>query len=72
MPWRVESPDGIPDRPEPYPTREAAMKGLEQFCDRFKQQGYYSAVTGRIPIESLPHECAVFEVDENDEPTGAA
>jgi hypothetical protein len=53
--YRVIGPDGIPDRPEPYQTRQEAEDAKTAFVERFRRQGYYLTASGeRIPLVDLP------------------
>lgn len=49
--------------PEPM-TKEEALAFMVSFRERFKAQGYYASVDGRIPISELELEL-MEEDDEN-------
>jgi hypothetical protein len=57
----VISPDGLPIAPTTYPTRQAAEDALTDWCRRFEPQGYYAAVSERIPLAELPARCEIKE-----------
>jgi len=64
MPFRVISPDGIPDRPAPYKTRGEAEQAKTEFIERFHHQGYYAAANGtRIPLDELQRLVEIEEID---------
>jgi hypothetical protein len=58
-PWNgkvvVMGPDQLPLRPDPFSNVAEAEAFIEQWLNRYKQQGYYSAANGeRIPLDVLP------------------
>ena len=66
--WLVLSPDGITLDYEPVlaDTPEEAWKQAEEFAKRYEFQGYYAdAYRRRIPIDQIPHECRIVEVDDD-------
>lgn len=65
----VISPDGFSINMEGvYSTPEAAQAAIPKFVERYRSQGYYSSMKGRISLEDLPAHCTVvpleFEEDE--------
>jgi hypothetical protein len=63
--FRVISPDGIADRPEPYQNRDDAERGKEAFVERFRRQGFYLDAHGiRISFTELALFVEVEEVDD--------
>jgi hypothetical protein len=52
--YHVISPDGFPITCQPFASKEEAENSIPVYCSRFKHQGYYAAVCGRIPLEELP------------------
>lgn len=50
----VISPDGFPITCHPFESKQAALDAIPAWCKRYEQQGYYSAVGKRIPLEELP------------------
>lgn len=57
--YHVLSPDGFPITLEPFNSKAEALAYIPRWCHRFKHQGYYSAVGGRIPLSALPHRLMV-------------
>lgn len=53
----VLSPDNLPIRPRPFPSMQAAQKGLADWCKRFEHQGYYASASGRIELALLRERC---------------
>jgi hypothetical protein len=61
MRFIVWSPDGVPIRPTPFRSREAAERALAAWCQRFAAQGFYASVSGRISLGLLPSSCRIQE-----------
>jgi hypothetical protein len=61
--WNVLSPDGFPITPEPFASEQAARDFIPRWCSRYEEQGYYSAVGGRIPLDELPDELRIVACD---------
>lgn len=51
--YQIFSPDGLPITDEPFENRQAALNYIPQWRERFEHQGYYKAISGRIPLEEL-------------------
>lgn len=62
--YQVFSPDGLPIAPRSFPTLGAATRARDAWCQRFVAQGYYAAVSGRIPLADLPERCAIGPVQK--------
>ena len=61
--YDVISPDGFSTTPEgEYATRDEAKAHLRDWMKRYEQQGYYSSVNGRIPLEDLEDACEIVEI----------
>jgi hypothetical protein len=52
--YHVISPDGFPITCKPFASKEEAENNIPVYCSRFKHQGYYAAMRGRIPLDELP------------------
>lgn len=50
MKFTVWGPDGIPIQESPFASREAAERGIANFVDRFRSQGYYAGVGYRLKL----------------------
>lgn len=66
MKYIVWGPDEIPIRQKPFPTREAAERGIADFTSRFKIQGYYAGVGFRLPLGDIAAKCRI-EVANDEE-----
>ena len=51
--YHVISPDGFPLTLEPFQSKRQAREFIPLWLKRYEQQGYYSAVTRRIPLDEL-------------------
>lgn len=69
MAWDALSPDGISiDCEDTYPTVEAAKAAIDQWVQRYAEQGYYSTVRReRIPLDEIAGRCRIVEACEEDE-----
>lgn len=67
----VLSPDDLPIRPRPFPSRRAAERALAAWCGRFTLQGYYKACAGRLSLEELPARCRIEAVGGAEPPPDA-
>lgn len=66
--FNILSPDGFPFHREPLEAVEpmlvdTARKELEKVKERYKAQGYYSSIKGRIPLEDLEEYCTLDVID---------
>jgi hypothetical protein len=53
--YHVISPDGLPISCEPFASEQEALNAIPVWCERFKQQGYYStSERQKIPLAALP------------------
>jgi hypothetical protein len=53
--YQVISPDGFPITCEPFASEQEAMDEIPVWCERFKNQGYYSTSDRqKIPLKELP------------------
>ena len=59
--FTVLSPDGIPIREKRFASREAAERGIKEFVARFRVQGYYAGVNGRLAVEEIAGRCTITE-----------
>ena len=58
--FRLLSPDGIDIRHDKSTYGRNEVKNeLQAFADRYKRQGYYSSMRGRIPLEDIVDCCEV-------------
>lgn len=56
MKYRILSPDGFDfERECPSFTKAEIPAKIEEYISRYKRQGYYSAVSGRIELKDLKH-----------------
>ena len=67
MQYEVIGPDDYPISPELFDTEEEANAAIKAFAERFSQQGFYSGVNGRIPLDCIADCCLVMEVEELDD-----
>lgn len=67
MAYEVIGPDDYPIGPELFDTEEEANAAITAFAERFSQQGFYSGVNGRIPLDCIADCCLVMEVEEDEE-----
>jgi hypothetical protein len=61
MKFTVLGPDGIPIREKPFCSREAAERGIMDFVNRFRLQGYYAGVVYRLKLEEIAGRCTIRE-----------
>lgn len=61
--YEVMGPDELPIAPILFHTIEAAQKGIEAFVGRFKHQGYFSCVRGRIALDLLASTCEITKIE---------
>jgi hypothetical protein len=53
--YHVISPDGFPITCEPFASEREALSAIPVWCQRFKNQGYYSTSNRqKIPLKELP------------------
>jgi hypothetical protein len=53
--YDVISPDGFPITCEPFKSKKEALNYIPGWCERFRQQGYYSTASrDHIALEDLP------------------
>ena len=57
--FTVMGPDGIPIREKPFTSREAAERGIIEFVARFRVQGYYAGVDGRLAVSEIAGCCTI-------------
>jgi len=58
--WFVISPDNLPFNQEGFKSEEEAGGALFEFCERYRQQGYYKTDAGeRIPFMLIASRCAI-------------
>lgn len=57
--WQVIGPDDLEITPDNFSSVEEAYEGMYAFIERFRQQGYYSSVNGRIPVDILQRYCRI-------------
>jgi len=62
--YMVMGPDGLPSRPEPIRGIEAALIEKVAFIERYRKQGYYAAMRGRIPFDVLEEFVTIEPWDE--------
>jgi hypothetical protein len=67
MQYEVIGPDDYPISPELFDTEEEANAAIKAFAERFSQQGYYSGVNGRIPLDCIADCCLVMQVEVDEE-----
>jgi hypothetical protein len=60
----VISPDGFPLRPEPFATKREAEEFVSLWCKQYERQGYYAAISGKIPVEELADHIRMCSEDE--------
>jgi hypothetical protein len=61
--YNVLSPDGFTiHHSDTYDTVEEAKIALYEWMERYKTQGYYSSVNGRIPLNELENNCKIIEL----------
>lgn len=61
--YDVLSPDGFSiSREEVYDSPKDARKGLLEWIDGFKIQGYYSSMGKRIPLTELEEYCTITPI----------
>jgi hypothetical protein len=61
MKFTVWGPDGIPIQEKPFASREAAERGIANFVERFRLQGYYAGVGYRLALEEIAGRCTIKE-----------
>lgn len=61
MKFTVWGPDGIPIQEKPFASRDAAQRGIEEFVNRFRAQGYYAGVESRLEITEIASRCSIEE-----------
>jgi hypothetical protein len=61
MKFTVLGPDGIPIRERPFANREAAERGIADFVQRFRLQGYYAGVGYRLKLDEVAERCVIEE-----------
>ncbi len=61
MKFTVWGPDGIPIQEEPFASREAAERGIVDFVERFRLQGYYAGVGYHLQLEEIAGRCTIEE-----------
>lgn len=66
MQYEVIGPDDYPISPELFDTEEEANAAIKAFAERFREQGFYSGVDGRIPVDLIAECCLVMEVEEDE------
>ena len=59
--FTVTSPDGIPIQRKQFVSREAAERGITEFVARFRVQGYYAGVDGRLAVDEIAGRCTITE-----------
>jgi len=61
--FNILSPDGFPiERDKVYSTPEKAWKALEEWMERYKQQGYYSMSNReRLPLDEIKENCTLIK-----------
>ncbi len=61
MKFIVCGPDGIPIREKPFTSSEAAERGIVEFVNRFRPQGYYAGVGYRLKLDEIADRCTIEE-----------
>ena len=62
--YDVISPDGFPITHEPFKSKKEALEYVPRWCQRYQQQGYYSAVGRKIPLAELTDYLRLVPVTE--------
>ena len=58
--WQALSPDGVPIEMRTWPIALVAIRALNDWCERFRAQGFYECADGtRIPFDELAGRCVV-------------
>ena len=65
--YEVIGPDDYPIAPVLYESEAEATAAISAFAERFREQGYYSGVSGRIPLDAIADACLVMEVEADEE-----
>jgi len=61
--YNVLSPDGFSIHPtDEYDSPEKAWEAVDEWMKRYERQGYYSAVSGQIPLNELKENCTLIKL----------
>ncbi len=66
--FTVWGPDGILIQEKPFASREAAERGVVDFVNRFRLQGYYAGVGYRLKLEEIAGRCTIKECNDDPDP----
>ncbi len=61
----VLGPDGVPIREKPFASKVDAERGVAEFVNRFRLQGYYAGAGYRLELDEIVARCRVEELDGN-------
>ena len=63
--YHILSPDGFAITPEPFASEKEAEDFVPKWCERYRQQGYYSrSDRERIPVNELPEHVEIVSESE--------